>query len=128
MSTVAMAAMVATATTAAMLAAAVTLALQAWVAPAPTALGVVDVAALYRAQEQAIAAALLKRDLTPAQREALLKSAAGFGEAVSKVLVRLPGQCRCLVLHRAAILGSGVSGATLTDLTPMALSELELKP
>ncbi|WP_374617323.1 hypothetical protein [Thauera aminoaromatica] len=89
---------------------------QVWLAPerAP-ALAVLDVAELYRLKELQVAAVLVKRDASDEERAGALRRAADFGTEVSTLLQALPGECRCIVLARGAVMGSE---PLLRDLTP----------
>ena len=79
------------------------------------ALAVLDVAELYRLKELQVAAVLVKRDASDEERAGALRRAAGFGTEVSTLLQALPGECRCIVLARGAVMGSE---PLLRDLTP----------
>lgn len=87
-----------------------------WLAPPrASALAVLDVAELYRLKELQVAAVLVKRDASDEERAGALRRAAGFGTEVSTLLQALPGECRCIVLARGAVMGSE---PLLRDLTP----------
>ena len=75
---------------------------------------VLDVAELYRVKERQVAAVLVKRDASDAERTAAIQRAAAFGSEVSTLIAALPAQCGCLVLTRGAVVGAG---ARLPDLT-----------
>ena len=79
------------------------------------ALAVLDVAELYRLKELQVTAVLVKRDASDEERAGALRRAAGFGTEVSTLLQALPGECRCIVLARGAVMGSE---PLLQDLTP----------
>ena len=75
----------------------------------------------------------LARDLGAAERLAYIDGildyadrrmrAAGFGTEVSMLLQALPGECRCIVLARGAVMGSE---PLLRDLTPDVRRRLDL--
>ncbi len=93
------------------------------VPPPDEALATVDVAELYRLKEAQITDRLLHAEITDAGREAVLRQAAGFSEELSAVLGRLPGECRCLVLSRGAL----IAGARpVPDLTARLREQLGL--
>lgn len=95
-----------------------------WLATAQAPrLAVLDVAELYRLKEIQVAAALVKREGTEAERAALLNRVNGFGAEVTRLLQTLPDECRCLILARGALIGSDTQ---LTDLTPDARRRLGL--
>ena len=85
--------------------------------------GTLDVAELYRLKESQVAAMLVKRDISDAERALAIQRVAVFGGEVSKLIDALPEECGCLVLTRGAVLGSG---AQLIDLTPDARRRLGL--
>jgi hypothetical protein len=87
------------------------------------ALAVLDVAELYRLKELQVAGVLVKRDLSAEERDGALRRAAGFGTEVSTVLQALPGECRCIVLARGAVIGAEPQ---LRDLTPDVRRRLSL--
>jgi hypothetical protein len=87
------------------------------------ALAVLDVAELYRLKELQVAAVLVKRDASDEERAGALRRAAGFGTEVSTLLQVLPGECRCVVLSRGAVMGSE---PLLRDLTPEVRRRLGL--
>lgn len=95
-----------------------------WLAPAPAPkFAVVDVGELYRLQEQRVAAVLVKRDASEAERASALARVAAFGQEVSALLESLPDECQCLILARGAIVGPA---PRLLDLTPEARRRLGL--
>ena len=79
------------------------------------ALAVLDVAELYRLKESQITTVLVNGEASDAQRANALRHAASFGTEVSTLLQALPGECRCIVLARGAVMGSE---PLLRDLTP----------
>jgi hypothetical protein len=79
------------------------------------AFAMLDVAALYRLEESQVAAVLVKRDASDAERAGAIQRAAAFGAQVSTLIEALPEECGCLVLNRGAVVGSG---PRLPDLTP----------
>lgn len=74
-----------------------------------------DVAELYRLEESQVAAVLVKRDASEAERAGAIQRAAAFGAEVSTLIEALPEECGCLVLNRGAVVGSV---PRLPDLTP----------
>ncbi len=93
-----------------------------WVAR-PPAYAVLDVGQLYQLKERQIAALLVKPGASPEERIAALKGVTTFGAELAKVMNELPGECRCLVLARAAVLGTE---GMLPDLTPDVARRLGL--
>ena len=85
-----------------------------WIAPPPR-FALLDVGELYRLKESRIAAVLVKPDAGEVQRVAALEEAAAFGDALNGLIEALPGECRCLILARGAVVGNP---ASLPDLTP----------
>lgn len=85
-----------------------------WLSPAP-ALAVLDVAELYRLKESQVAALLVSRSADDAERTRALEQAAAFGTEMNALLAALPGECRCIVLARGAVVGAATE---LPDLTP----------
>lgn len=79
------------------------------------AFATLDIAELYRLKERQVAAVLVQRDGSEAERLLAIQQAAAFGPQVSKILETLPQDCDCLVLAPGAVLGSGTQ---LVDLTP----------
>jgi hypothetical protein len=95
-----------------------------WLAPAPAPkLAVLDVGELYRLQEQQVAAVLVKRETSEAERASALARVAAFGQEVSALLESLPEECDCLLLARGAVVGPA---PLLPDLTPEARRRLGL--
>ena len=87
-----------------------------WLAPAHApALAVLDVGELYRLKESQVAAVLVKRDASDAERASALKRAAAFGVEITTLIETLPQECRCLILTRGAVVGPA---SRLPDLTP----------
>jgi hypothetical protein len=93
-----------------------------WLAPQPR-FALLDVGELYRLKESRIAAVLVKPDSGEAQRLAALEEAAAFGDALNGLIEALPGECRCLILARGAVVGNPES---LPDLTPEVRRRLGL--
>jgi hypothetical protein len=95
-----------------------------WIGPsrAPR-LAVLDVAELYRLKEREIAAVLVKRDASEADRLNALQGASQFGTQITTLIEQLPAECDCLILARGAIAGSGTA---LPDLTPAVRQRLGL--
>lgn len=95
-----------------------------WVTPQATpAVAVLDVAELYRLKERELTAVLTRADATQAERAQALNQAAAFGAQVRGLVESLPGECRCLLLARGAVLGHT---ASLPDLTAQARRRLGL--
>ena len=91
--------------------------------PSPPRLAVLDVAELYRLKESQIAAVIMKRDGTDAERIMALKRAQDFGTEVSAVIQALPTECRCLILARGAVVSDA---SLLPDLTAQVRQRLGL--
>jgi hypothetical protein len=89
---------------------------------APT-FALLDVGELYRLKEAQVTAVLMKRDASEEERVTALKHAAQFGHEVTNLIERLPAECRCLVLTRAAVIGPA---PRLADLTPEVRRRLGL--
>lgn len=95
-----------------------------WFAPQRVpVLAVLDVAELYRLKETQVAAVLVKRDSTDDDRTLALTRASAFGREMASLLQSLPGECRCVILARAAIVGPA---PLLPDLTPQVRRRLGL--
>ncbi len=87
-----------------------------WVfGPQKTAFAVLDVAELYRVKEAQVAAVLVNHNATETERTTAITRAAAFGTELTALIAALPGECRCLVLARGAVIGAT---APLPDLTP----------
>ena len=87
-----------------------------WLLPSQKpVIAVLDVAELYRLKESQVAAVLVKRETSDAERVTAIQRAAAFGTDMTALIEALPAECGCLVLTRGAVVGSG---ARLTDLTP----------
>ena len=87
-----------------------------WVfGPQKTAFAVLDVAELYRVKEAQVAAVLVNHNATETERATAITRAAAFGTELTALIAALPGECRCLVLARGAVIGAT---APLPDLTP----------
>lgn len=94
-----------------------------WLAPTGTAFAMLDVAELYRLKERQVAAVLVKRDASDADRAAAIQHAGNFGAELAAVVESLPQECRCLILVRGAVTGSS---RQLPDLTPLVRQRLGL--
>lgn len=79
----------------------------------PSAIAMLDVAEIYRLKESEFAALLLKPGATEADRSRAIELARSFGTELSALTERLPAECKCLVITKAAVVGGSV-----TDLTP----------
>ncbi len=84
---------------------------------------VLDVTELYRLKEAQITASLVQRDADPASRQRLLEAATQFHQDLQALLRDLPKECGCLVLNRAALLGSETE---VNDMTLLARQRLGL--
>ena len=76
-------------------------------------IAMLDVAEIYRLKESEFAALLMKPGATEADRARAIELARTFGAALSALTERLPAECNCLVLTKAAVVGGGIA-----DLTP----------
>lgn len=86
----------------------------AWNGPhAQSAIAMLDVAEIYRLKETEFAALLMKPGATPEDRARAIELARSFGTELSALTERLPAECKCLVIAKAAVVGGSV-----TDLTP----------
>jgi accessory colonization factor AcfC len=94
-----------------------------WMPWGGPAFAVLDVAELYRLKERELTAVLARPDATHAERAQALEQAAAFGTQMRTLLETLPTECRCLLLARGAVLGTGNS---LPDLTTQARRRLGL--
>lgn len=95
-----------------------------WFAPGRAQqLAVLDVGELYRLKETQVAALLVKRDTTDADRTLALQRASAFGLEVTSLIQSLPEECRCLILARGAVVGPAPQ---LHDLTPEVRRRLGL--
>lgn len=77
------------------------------------AVGVVDVAAVYR-EKEAEFTRLVTGAATDEERRIALDMARAFSRRLPMALAELPGECGCLVVLKAAIAGAPAS----IDLTP----------
>ena len=95
-----------------------------WFAPGRAQqIAVLDVGELYRLKETQVAALLVKRDTTDADRTLALQRASAFGLEVTSLIQSLPEECRCLILARGAVVGPAPH---LPDLTPEVRRRLGL--
>jgi hypothetical protein len=81
--------------------------------------GIVDVAAVYRAKETEFAQLLKGR--TDAERDKALLLAREFAQRLPLALEELPRECGCLVVIRSAVAGAS---ANTIDLTPALARKL----
>lgn len=95
----------------------------AFAPPGSPALGVVDLAELYRLKEKETAALLIKPGISESERSAALNRVSEFGHEVTRLIQALPQECRCLVLARGALIGSD---QPWRDLTPELRRQLGL--
>jgi len=108
----------------ALLSAVFVLAYALWFAPGRAQqIAVLDVGELYRLKETQVAALLVKRDTTDADRALALQRASAFGLEVTSLIQSLPEECRCLILARGAVVGPAPH---LPDLTPEVRRRLGL--
>lgn len=95
-----------------------------WFAPPrPPRLAVLDVGELYRLKEAQVTTLLVKRDATEDERTTALRHASAFGMELTHLIESLPGECRCLILARGALVGPANE---LPDLTPEVRRRLGL--
>lgn len=87
------------------------------VRPALPRLAVVDVAELYRAKEAEFSKIIADPKATDADRARAMANAERFARDLSMLIDRLPGECGCVVLNKAAVVGAG---GGFIDLTPDA--------
>ena len=78
-------------------------------------IAVLDVAEIYRLKESEFAALLMKPGGSEAERAKAIELARNFGTELAALTQRLPAECDCLVLTKAAVVGGGDH---LPDLTP----------
>ena len=89
--------------------------------PART-LGVVDTVAVFRLEEERLAG-LMARELSQEQRERLAAQARAFAQAFPRALEQLSIDCNCLVVDRAAVIGTPPN---MVDLTPALKRRMQL--
>ena len=77
-------------------------------------IAMLDVAEIYRLKESEFSALLMKPGATAADRAKAIELARTFGTELSALTLSLPAECNCLVLTKAAVVGSGNSVADLT--------------
>ena len=77
-------------------------------------IAVLDVAEIYRLKEAEFSALLMKPGGSEAERAKAIELARTFGTQLSELTQRLPTECDCLVLTKAAVVGS----RDVIDLTP----------
>ncbi|AXA91342.1 hypothetical protein [Massilia sp. YMA4] len=81
--------------------------------PART-IGVVDTLAVFRAEEERLAA-LMTSEMSSQQRERISADAQRFASAFPAALEQIAAHCRCVVIERTALIGTPPH---LVDLTP----------
>jgi len=80
---------------------------------------VVDVAELYRAKEAEFSKIIADPKATDVDRVKAMESAQRFAKDLQALIEKLPKECGCVVLNKAAVMNAGES-LGLTDLTPQA--------
>ena len=85
------------------------------VAPLPVRFAVVDLASVYRENEQAFTALVSKPGITDAEREVALNRATAFAKALPPSLESLSQDCGCTLLLKTVVAGHGPEVADLTD-------------
>jgi hypothetical protein len=87
-------------------------------------IGVVDIADVYRVKEAEISS-MLQNVKSEGDRQKAYDQAQGFGDRLDKALSEIPAQCRCTVMIKSAIAGSGSNSV---DLTPLLKAKLGARP
>lgn len=87
--------------------------------------GVIDIAAIMKAQEAKFTNMVLKPGATDDDKKRAYELVRVFGNDLSAMLKTLPDECRCTVLNKAAFI-AGVDGTT-SDLTPKIMQKLGLQ-
>ncbi len=85
--------------------------------PALPKFAVVDVAEIYRLKEAQFGKVIGDPRATDAERAKALDDAQRFARDLVALVQSLPLQCQCVVLNKAAVVGSATA---LDDLTPIA--------
>ncbi|MES2353143.1 MAG: hypothetical protein V4568_01875 [Pseudomonadota bacterium] len=80
---------------------------------------VVDVAELYRAKEAEFSKIIADPKATDVDRVKAMESAQRFAKDLQALIEKLPKECGCVVLNKAAVMNANES-LGLTDLTPQA--------
>lgn len=83
--------------------------------------GVVDIAAIMAAKEKSFTALLLKPGVSDEEKKRAFAQIGEFGAELNAIMSRLPAECRCEVLNKAAYLGGNA-----IDLTPSIKKRLGL--
>ena len=78
-------------------------------------LAMLDVAEIYRLKESQFSALIMKPNASEADRAQAIELARAFGTDLAAMTRSLPRECGCLVLTKAAVVGSG---SDIPDLTP----------
>ena len=87
-----------------------------WIAGhAKPRIATLDVAEIYRLKENQFAALLTKPGASEPERVRAIELARAFGSELAQLTQSLPNECGCLVLTKAAIVGSSEN---IPDLTP----------
>ena len=79
------------------------------------AIATLDIAEIYRLKESQFSAIIMKPGASEADRAQAIELARAFGADLAALTQSLPRECGCLVLTKAAVVGSGVN---VPDLTP----------
>lgn len=84
------------------------------VAQPSNAIGIVDVADVFRAKEREYTELLTKAGTTEADRERAVAMAGQFAAALPKALSEMSAECKCLVLLNSAVVGKTPNTVDLT--------------
>jgi hypothetical protein len=84
---------------------------------------VVDIAEIYRAKEKEFSNTIADPNATDMDRKKAIDNAQRFAKDLQTLIDKLPKECGCIVLNKAAVMGSGV---VLPDLTQEARKAVEL--
>jgi hypothetical protein len=87
------------------------------------AIGIVDVAEVYRLKEAEVAS-LITGSGSDEEHQRAMAQADTFAHRLPMALEELPRDCQCLVILRSAVVGSS---ANARDLTPLLKSKLEVQ-
>lgn len=85
------------------------------------AIGLVDIADIMKAKEAQFTALMFKQGVTDEEKKSAFNQVGDFGNALSEILKKLPEECGCIVLNKAAY----IAGASI-DLTPGVKQRLGL--
>ena len=84
--------------------------------PAMPSFAVVDIAEIYRAKEMEFSKTISDPNVTDSDRKNAIDNAQRFAKDLQTVIDKLPKECGCIVLNKAAVMGSG-ENIVLPDLT-----------